>query len=325
VLPFVRGARRCWFLSVAAMAGVFIWFWTFHQDRYLQALVPWMAAVTAAVLALAWRAGRAARVALATLLAAQIIWAGDVPFLPTHAMVGTTPYKVVLDLVSAGHRKDYEGRFNSNQSPPEDVGKLVRPGSTVLLHDQHMRLGLRVRSVLDSHDAQTAIEYRALGSARAAHELLRSFGVTHLFWQGGHSLGWDHVADDLVFYDLALRHTRGARFVAGGTLAELGPPPREPRVAARDVKVGVVTCQGIASVSLSDLDDRIYELMSPAGARAITANAAPGFLDGVTYLVSDAACGRLPIETAAFVQAASRGSWALWVRAPQAPAPTLAQ
>src|SRR5262249_18021342 len=62
VLLFLRGTRRIWFLAAATMVGVFIWFWTYHQDRYLQALVPWMAAVTAAGLALAWRAGRAARV-----------------------------------------------------------------------------------------------------------------------------------------------------------------------------------------------------------------------------------------------------------------------
>src|SRR5262249_39168384 len=44
VLPFVRAKPRLWMLALAANSGVMFWWWTHHEDRYLQALVPWMAA-----------------------------------------------------------------------------------------------------------------------------------------------------------------------------------------------------------------------------------------------------------------------------------------
>jgi hypothetical protein len=40
------------------LVGIAIWFWTYHQDRYLQTLLPWMVAVTTSEI---WFTGSSAR------------------------------------------------------------------------------------------------------------------------------------------------------------------------------------------------------------------------------------------------------------------------
>ncbi len=67
--------RRRWALSMGllAWAGVPVWYWTHHQDRYLQALAPWMAAVVVALFVLVWRARPLARPVLVALGAFQVL------------------------------------------------------------------------------------------------------------------------------------------------------------------------------------------------------------------------------------------------------------
>src|SRR6185369_3398562 len=97
-------------LFAATHLGVFVWYWTHHQDRYLQAALPWMAAATAAVLALVWRQGVGPRVAMGALVALQIVWGLDVYFMPAHAFV-SVPAKAVIDLVSRAPGKPPKDRL----------------------------------------------------------------------------------------------------------------------------------------------------------------------------------------------------------------------
>ena len=84
-LPFLRRTRRLWLLVGWVHISIFIWYWTHHQDRYLQAIMPFMAAVTAGAMVLIWHQARwVVRGALGALVGLQVVWGGDVYFLPTH-------------------------------------------------------------------------------------------------------------------------------------------------------------------------------------------------------------------------------------------------
>ena len=81
LLTFKRTARS-WGLVFATWVGLATWLSIHSRDRYLQALVPWMVAVTAAVIILAWRTHWLQRVLLSALVGVQVVWGGRCPLLP---------------------------------------------------------------------------------------------------------------------------------------------------------------------------------------------------------------------------------------------------
>ena len=56
-LAVARVGRRLWAAIACAHVAILLWYVTAHQERYLLPLVPLMAAVVAATLALAWQQG----------------------------------------------------------------------------------------------------------------------------------------------------------------------------------------------------------------------------------------------------------------------------
>ena len=219
--------RRTGALALATWLGVAIWFWTYHQDRYLQALLPWMTVVVAAVFSAVWRAGWLSRLAVAVLVSAQLIWGGDAYSIPSHAMIGQPPAKVVLDLISSGYRREFAARFASH-ADLAPVGALLPPHSKVLVHERHLRLGLGAMSVNDASGSQAGISYALLQTPRAVHALLKSFGVTHMLWTSGSSMAWQTTAADLVFFEFVEKFTVNKVNAAGSTLAALpAEPPRK--------------------------------------------------------------------------------------------------
>jgi hypothetical protein len=315
VYPFLRGARRLWLVAAATMAGVFVWYWTYHQDRYLQALLPWMAACTAAVLLLVWRVGPAARVAVAALVGVQIVWGGDVYFLPTHAMLGTTPIKPVVDHLSQGFRKNYRGRFEW-QDPFAKIGPLIPAGSTVLIHERHERVGLRAKGITDAPGTQAGICYTTLGSPAAVHHHLKGFGVTHLLWATGSSRGWDRFSNDLVFFDFALNHGAQPQAQAGFTLAAM---PREaPAARTRPARVAIAQCRGVATVPLAEVDAALGRLDKMFEEGLLLPRLDEHQLRDVSYVLAESACAALPLPLAGYQKALTRGAFGLWVPGPTA-------
>jgi len=248
-LPFLRRVGRI--VGVAAMVhvAIFIWYWTHHQDRYLQAIAPWMAAVTAAILTkLWWEAGLAAKLAgaartairlsVALLVTAQAVWGGDVFFIPNHAMAGSI-HKRVLDLFAAGFKKDYENRFKTF-GPYSAVAKHLPKGSRVLLHDNHVHTGIGATSVSDWGGWQFGISYVRLGSPEAVWKRYREYGVTHVLWDHQVSKGWDTVGGDVVFFAFATRHTEDVKSVGRTRLGVM--PKAAPAAADFDDRVLVVGC-----------------------------------------------------------------------------------
>lgn len=240
ILPFLRSWRLVG-LGVAVEIGVLFWYWTHHWDRFLQSLLPWMTGVTAAVLALCWRQGGIVRwlaVALATL---QGIWGSDVPFFPTHALLGDTPYRDAIRLAATGHQQKYEERFVVSHH--ETIGRALPRDAKVLIHNEHLHHGLERMAVNDRPQFQTGLSYAQLGSPRAVHDKLRSFGVTHVLVPPEPSdIEVDSVAANLVFWDFFRNHTQNHRPFGGHELAELKPepPPAPPKT---DVLVTYLGCE----------------------------------------------------------------------------------
>lgn len=201
---FARKAKRAWGLVASVHVAVFIWYWVHHEDRYLQALMPWMAAVSAAAIVLAWRSGWLPRVAVSLLVAFQIAWGSDVYFIPTHAMAGS-PIKRTVDFLAGTYKKD-KTRL---ETYPQWValGKKLPKGSRVLLHDNHIHLGVAASTVSDWNGWQYGMSYARHPTIASTYDLMRDMGVTHIVIENNKSAGWDSIAGDVLFFNFAKRAT----------------------------------------------------------------------------------------------------------------------
>ena len=162
---FVSKRARIFVLYMVISIGIAFWYWTLHQDRYLQVYVPWMAAAVAAIASQAWQAGILARSGLVALIGAQLIVGAGVPFLPTHAMTSRSPLVTSLELMgkwrSAG-RVDFESPIPHYAALAQDLPE----GSKVLVHDDHLILGIGRPVVNDGIGWQLGIDYGTSGATQ---------------------------------------------------------------------------------------------------------------------------------------------------------------
>jgi hypothetical protein len=335
-LPFLRGTRRVWALAAAAHAGLFFWYWTQHEDRYLQALVPWMAAVTAAVLALAWQANVFARVGVAAMVGLQVVWGGDVPFVPAHAMMRAPPLEATIDLLGGalttkGKRKNWLDVFHTGV----ELGKSLPPGSRLLLHEQNPRIGIGVPVVSDAAGFQGGLAYGGMRGPAELYATLRRMKVTHVAWRRGQSRSWDSLAGDLVFHDFALRYTAKPQSKGGWTVAPLVDRPAEPELGDEvlylgcdsSYRMGVYRLRDLAVPSLGKHKRADYPAPSVPLA---SADAAKDWVARVRYVVHEPRCVKeLPAGVESrFSKVATRKGVDLWAPAlanSQASAPETAK
>ncbi|MFO0678672.1 MAG: hypothetical protein U0169_19225 [Polyangiaceae bacterium] len=221
------GARRSWRtigLATLVHVALFVWYWIHHQDRYLQTLVPWMAAVTAVALVLAFRAGGALRLVTGALVAFQIVWGADVAFVGTHAMIGGSPFLRTMALLGSTMYPT-PTRFAAFE-PWTTIGASLPERARVLLHDDHDHLGLARETINDWNAWQFGISYGRHGTPGETFDALTSLGATHVVWKRGESEGWDSIAGDLVFFRFATKETFGRRSVGAFEVATM--PERRP-------------------------------------------------------------------------------------------------
>jgi hypothetical protein len=232
-LPFVRGAKRTWAVAAAAQLGVFTWFYLSYVERYLQALVPWMACVVVAALVLAWRTGWLPRVPLVALVLLQVVWGGDAFFFRSHAMVRELPLVHTARLMESGFKGNWRLRERFFE-PQQTIGDALPKGSTILLHDYQPRLGYGAQVIVDKTGFQSRIRYGLLESAQELYSLYRDMGVDYVVWpRSKASDGLDTIAGDLRFYEFVLNAIRKPS-VAGSF--NYGPLPAEPpKVQSSDV------------------------------------------------------------------------------------------
>ncbi|MBL8938798.1 MAG: hypothetical protein JNM69_29830 [Archangium sp.] len=237
LLPFAARRRRVLALVGATWLGVPIWYWTQHQDRYLQALVPWAAAVVGAVLVGVWRKHVLARPVVAALAGFQLLHAGDLWSLPAHSVMKVAPIHQVIDLI-ASSRPEAPDELIENHFAISRARKVLPPDARVLIHDLHLHLGLGRRAVRDHVTRQGAINWALLGSTRNAAALMEQLGVTHLYWLGT-PVGFSAIGDDLVFYRFAQLTGAAATSLGDGSFIT---PIDKARVQSETPTVLVMVC-----------------------------------------------------------------------------------
>jgi len=304
--PRARPARA---LAAATLLGVFIWYWSYHQDRYLQALLPWMVACTAVALSLAWSAGIGARIGVCLLVALQLAWGNDVPWLPTHAMAGDVPALRALRLLSSTFRGDLRSRVDFDTGF-QALDKMLPKNAYVLLHEEYLRLGLNRRAIQDSLRLQAGIDYRQLARPDRIDDLLKSLGATHLVWSRAGSPNREiSVSGELAFFGYALRYGEDRRDVGAFEVAKLpavGPPPREPGMVA------FLGCNSAITVPFSDIDG----VVAAGGAPGVGPGGVSKLVAAAEFAVVEARCqSRVsPQDMAPFIEAPHWGEFTLWVR-----------
>lgn len=246
VLPLLRPRRSLWMLVVGAHAAVVVWFLTSPQDRFLQALVPWFAACTAAMMLLAWRRGLAVRAGLVGLVGLQIVWGGDIYFYREHAMARENPLKLLVDRMSAGHEHQFAMRDRPMADLPE-LGDALPRDANVLLHGLNGKLGLNRRSVSDDAGWQGGIDYVSLETPDRAAALWREYGVTHVSWYASRAaMPVDELAREAVFARTVAEYVdpETARTESARTFNVLRSSPRNQEAAAAPTRVAWVGCMG---------------------------------------------------------------------------------
>jgi hypothetical protein len=222
--------RRLHWLFAGVYLGLCAWFWIHQWDRYIQALLPWMAAGTAAVLMLLWQEGPLVRAAVALVVGLQVVWGAAVPFIPAHRAAGRSIYQVVIDLLGRPFRK---GDPLTSYPAWEAMARALPPNAKVLIHEEEIHFGLGVPTALDYSGHQGVFYWGEPGATTPAevYGLLRDHGITHLVWADRLDHASDTVAAGLVFFDFAVHHSRRLGTFDGFALAELpdaAPAGRHP-------------------------------------------------------------------------------------------------
>lgn len=237
LLPFAFRRRGVLSLALATWLGVPIWYWTQHQDRYLQALVPWASVVVVVVFAGVWRKHLLARPVLGALVAFQLLHTSDIWTLPAHGVLHAAPIQGVTALIASSRPEAPEELIEQHLTISR-ARRLLPATAKVLIHDQHLHLGLGRPAVRDHITKQGAIHWAALGNTKAAAELLGRLGVTHLYWLTTPT-GWSAIGDDVVFYRLAQLSSTGVAALGDGSVVA---PLDVARLQSETPTVLVIDC-----------------------------------------------------------------------------------
>ena len=243
-LLFLRSMRRTWLVVAAVHFGLLVWFVTNHQDRYLQALLPWMAACTAAILVMAWQKGLAVRVALVALVAMQLVWGGDVYFIRNHGMIGDSPLKALVDFMALGQQKRYGDQRRLHGGSLQAVGQRLPERAKVVVHEKHDRLGLGTASISDTLCWQGAVDYSYLDPPDAAMALWRKLGATHVMWWDDLGMPWhDYLGREAVFARTVDLWGDDFQNIDDKHLSKLQPAARDAARSAAATTIAWLNCR----------------------------------------------------------------------------------
>jgi len=256
VALFFGRRKRLWLMILGVHIAVVVWFVTSHQDRFLQAILPWMAACTAAIMALSWQCGRLVRAMLSLLVAFQLIWGADVYFLRAHAMIDDSPLKPLVDYVSAGHYQRYADQRKVPDGVMKNIGERLPKHAKLLIHERHDRLGIMAQTITDGLGWQGAIDYLRLEAPEQTGKLWRELGTTHAMWwtdRGGMSV--EALAREAGFVRAVAHWCESQEQVDDKCMCKLGVGPSNPESASRPTTIAWLGCE----------DDPKLGLYSPSG------------------------------------------------------------
>lgn len=256
-LPFLGVAKRLWALYLAGNLGVVVWCTINWQDRYLQALVPWMAAAVAATAIRMWRLRLPAQIGVALLVALQIVWGSDVYFFTTHRMIGS-PVIAAIELLNTARAQKLDSRarvFPENQP----IAEALPPGAHPLVHESRQTIGMMRRRVHDRPGTQGLLYYEKFRSPRAIYDQLRALGITHVIH--GRLEGVATLGSEIAFQAFARRHTEGQSRHGAFFIARMpaAAPPDEPFG-----DVAFLGCDGSYARGLYRLGDLSVSPFDPA-------------------------------------------------------------
>jgi hypothetical protein len=322
-LLFLKARPRLYALIAASHLGVLLWYVTSHQDRFLQALLPWMAACTAALVVAIWQQVPRARAALLALLGFQVVWGGDVYFLRSHAMVGDSPLKSLVDRISLTHQRRSDERLKWG-GRLASIGRELPRTAKVLVHDMNVKLGLGVPTIEDEIGWQGTFEYVDLDVPARAAELWRKLGATHALWlpdRGDQT--WRQLAREAVFQRTLKLYQAGEAQHGEFRLTTLRPTTLHPEAAAAPTRLAWLGCGGDPAAGLYTPqglgDGRPERRFAPEA----LAGDPRGTLAEVNAIVLRDSCGgQGPLQSeiyARFERVVSAGGVALWIRRAEGP------
>jgi hypothetical protein len=294
-----------------------VWFVTSHEDRYIQNLLPWMAASTTAFLVLAWRSGKIpVRAALLTLVLFQIVWGADLYFLRNHSMAGDSAVKVAIDRIAAGHAKRYKERLTF-PGGMDVVTPALPKDAKVLIHNIRLSLGIGRPVVDDEHTWQLGIDYLSYKTPEETFATWRKMGVTHAVWVH-HQAGGSY---ELVAREAAFAHALG---VYGGNVTDIGGyqvtalSRKSAKGARAPTRVAWLGCGGDPPLGVYKLADSLKRKPERLFSTADLASDFKGQLADVPVAILRPACGSLGAVSsqlrASYKQMFTVGDVSIWAR-----------
>ncbi|MEE2787739.1 MAG: hypothetical protein VX589_10400 [Myxococcota bacterium] len=315
-LPFLRKSRRTWIVLLMTHLGVFCWYFFSHIERYLQALVPWMAAVVAASVLLAWHRGGWARILVGAVVCLQVVWGASAPFYPTHAMNRKSPIATSAELMHSGFsgqvakRDQVAKRF-------QRISEQLPENAVVLLHEYNPRVGLKRRIVSDMPGNQGRIFYGSMKNAQEILTTLRSLGITHVVWRDGRARARDTLAGDIRFHAFMKQHGVSKRRFGSWSSARL--PKKVAAARHKTQRVAYLGCSRRIKKALYRLDALNVHSTRPKNGRKIPKKSGKkqkALLEKADFIVFGKSCktGYKKAVLRGFKRLAQRGKDEIYMR-----------
>lgn len=248
LLPCVLILRRPGRIALGASAclvALAIWSNTYLTDRYLVAVTPMFAAVTAALVVEIHRMGWLARAGLVPLVALQIVWGSDV-----WVWSGKKSIEGTMALARSG----WEEHTAADERFPywrtfRKVTEATPADAKILIRGSRPTLGIDRDVVEDLQWNQALLWYEPIHDARELWQLYRDRGITHLLWLP--NVHYSGTIQSSVLFAMLVHGTRGQheRIDAWRMMAL---PTKAPRAADAPLMV--------ATNKLRFYDDGLYRL-----------------------------------------------------------------
>lgn len=205
----IRNQRRILLGVYISVAALWLWSMTFNVDRNLQVILPVIVAITAALLIAVIRLGWLARMAVIPLLALQIIWGADAVVYSSYDRLQSS-----INLIRSGFEGHAKTRFDVYRSSFRALHNAIPLNAKVLLHNQHVNLGIDHELLFDWTGFQGLISYAHIHHSQALLAYYQQLGITHVVYaSNGHPTS--SLQEEVVFQALVNRYRQLITPVAG--------------------------------------------------------------------------------------------------------------